>query len=267
MTILFRGCVTATILFTLLAFSSVCYSQQAEVLLGPKTIDVDLGDGVTMTLVLVPAGSFSMGSESHEYDKDEKPAHGVTLTKPFYLGKYEVTQEQWQAVMGSNPSNFKGEKLPVEQVSWNDCQEFLKKLQGKFPGLKFSLPTESQWEYACRAGSKTEYGFGDDAGRLGDHAWYGANSDSTTHDVGGKEPNAWGLYDMHGNVWEWCADWYGGYSAGTRKDPTGPSSGTVRVLRGSSWDGYDYDLRSASRLRDTPDGRDDSCGFRVAVGT
>jgi formylglycine-generating enzyme required for sulfatase activity len=222
-----------------------------------------LGGGVTMTLVSIPAGSFSMGSKSG----DEKPVHTVTFTKPFYLGKYEVTQEQWQAVMRANPSHFKGDKLPVEQVNWDNCQEFLKKLQSKSPGLKLSLPTEAQWEYACRAGSKTEYVSGDDASGLGEYAWFYASFRGTTHDVGVKRPNAWGLYDMHGNVWEWCQDWYGAYAAGAAKDPSGASSGIGRVIRGGAWSNDATVLRSAFRGWLTPGGRSNNGGFRVAAGT
>ena len=139
----------------------------------------------------------------------------MTITKPFYLGKYEVTQEQWEAVMGSNPSHFKGPKNPVEQVSWDDCQQFLVKLNAKSggQGSKFVLPTEAQWEYACRAGSTGKFCFGDDEKQLGEYAWYEANSGDKTHPVGEKKPNTFGLHDMHGNVWEWCQDWYGEYGA------------------------------------------------------
>ena len=172
----------------------------------PKELAVDLGGGVKLDLVLIPAGSFTMGD-------DNETAHKVRITKPFYLGKYEVTQEQWKAVMGSNPSHFNGPKNPVEQVSWDDCQQFLVKLNTKSsgPGSKFVLPTEAQWEYACGAGSTSKFCFGDDEKQLGEYAWYDANSGDKTHPVGEKKPNAFGLHDMHGNVGEWCQDWYAAY--------------------------------------------------------
>jgi formylglycine-generating enzyme required for sulfatase activity len=179
----------------------------------------------------------SPDSDKGRQVSDEKPQHRVRITKPFYLGKYLVTQEQWEAVMGNNPSHFKGPKNPVEQVSWDDCQQFLRQAQREVGvrGGKFQLPTEAQWEYACRAGSTTRYCFGDDESGLGEYAWYDKNSGNKTHPVGEKKPNAWGLYDMHGNVWEWCQDWYdGGYYANSpTDDPTGP--GSNRVLRGGSW--------------------------------
>ena len=208
-----------------------------------KELAVDLGGGVKLEVVLVPAGSFTMGDDS------EKPAHKVTITKPFYLGKYEVTQEQWEAVMGNNPSRFKGPKNPVDTVSWDACQAFLVKLNAKTgaQGGKFVLPTEAQWEYACRAGSTGKFCFGDDEKQLGDYAWYGANSESETHPVGGKKANAFGLYDMHGNVWEWCQDWYGAYGAEAVTDPSGPTTGSVRVRRGGGWFGVGRSCQSACR--------------------
>jgi formylglycine-generating enzyme required for sulfatase activity len=210
-------------------------------------ITVDLGGGVSIEMVLIRPGSFTMGSEKGE--DDEKAVHKVTLTKPFYLGKFEVTQRQWQAVMGANPSQFKDPDNPVEMVSWEDCQAFLQKLSEKVPGVTFKLPTEAQWEYACRAGSDAAYSFGDDASRLGEYAWFLDNSASKAHPVGKKKPNAWGLYDMHGNVCEWCADWYeSSYGPDAATDPAGPASGEARVLRGESWVGIAAELRAARRV-------------------
>ena len=221
-----------------------------------KTGTIDLGGGVQMELVFVRPGSFMMGSDAGS--SDEKPVHKVTLAKPFYLGKFEVTQEQWQAVMGSNPSNFKGPKLPVENVSWNDCQSFLTKLQEK-TGRKFALPTEAQWEYACRAGTTTRYSFGDSDASLAEYGWFSSNSGSTTHPVGERKPNPWGLYDMHGNVWEWCADWFASsYPSGDATDPQGALSGSSRVLRGGAWIGSAVALRSSFRS----DLRPDYCYYR-----
>ncbi len=200
----------------------------------------------------------------------EKPQHRVRITKPFYLGKYLVTQEQWQAVMGNNPSEFKGPKNPVERVSWDDCQKFLEKLNAKIGTQrgKFVLPTEAQWEYACRAGSTTRYCFGDDESGLGEYAWYYANSEKKTHPVGEKKPNAWGLYDMHGNVQESCQDWYddGYYAKSPTDDPTGPAMDTDHVLRGGSWRRPASDCRSASRDLDVRGYHvsDLNLGFRVS---
>jgi formylglycine-generating enzyme required for sulfatase activity len=244
-----------------------------------KEIAVDLGGGVKLEMVLIPAGDFLMGSPDSDKDAmgDERPQHRVRITKPFYLGKYEVTQEQWEEVMGSNPSRFKGPKNPVEQVSWEDCQVFLKKLSERsrhpHPGPlpegegDFQLPTEAQWEYACRAGSVTRYCFGDDESLLGEYAWYDGNSGSKTHPDGEKKPNAWGLYDMHGNVWEWCADWYdSGYYANPRvDDPTGPTSGSNRVLRGGSWFSPARLCRSALRYSLAPGLRLYSLGLRASL--
>ena len=220
-----------------------------------KTESVDLGGGAGIELVLIRPGSFMMGSDSG----GEKPVHKVILTQSFYLGKFEVTQEQWQAVMGSNPSNFKGPKLPVENVSWDDCQSFLAELQVK-TGRKFMLPTEAQWEYACRAGTTGDY-----AGNLDAMAWYSENSGNTTHPVGQTRANAWGLYDMHGNVLEWCADRYSDYPSDAVSDPAGPSSGSFRVYRGGSWyDPADF-CRSACRNWRIPGGRNYCLGLRLAL--
>jgi formylglycine-generating enzyme required for sulfatase activity len=238
----------------------------------PKELAVDLGGGVKIELVLIPAGEFMMGSPDSDKDaeRDEKPQHRVRITKPFYLGKYEVTQEQWEAMMGSNPSESEGPKNPVEKVSWADCQAFLVKLNAKTGGQggKFALATEAQWEYACRAGSTTRYCFGDDDAPLGDYAWYDDddNSGSKTHPVGKKKPNAFGLYDMHGNVEEWCADWYdeGYYAKSPADDPTGPTTGSARVFRGGYWGGTPKYSRSASRGYNGPWERDLFLGLRVS---
>ena len=204
-----------------------------------KSIDVDLGGGVSIALLLIPAGAFSMGSDSERAHADDGPAHRVTISKPFYLGKYEVTQEQWEALMGSNPSSVKRKKSPVDMVSWDDCQKFVGKLQAKAPRLRWHLPTEAQWEYACRAGSTTEYFFGNDANRLAEFAWYDMDYDSDrAREVGTKRPNAWGLYDMQGNVSEWCFDLYGRYPEGPQTDPRGATETAdqgLRVTRGLNW--------------------------------
>jgi len=223
-----------------------------------KGITLDLGGGVTMELVLIPAGEFLMGFQKHR----------VRITRPFCLGQYEVTQEQWEAVMGNNPSRFKGPQNPVDGVSWNDCQAFLKKLQEKRANHAgaFRLPTEAQWEYACRAGTRTRYSFGDDKADLGKYAWYQGNSSGQTHPVGQKKPNAWGLYDMHGNVWEWCQDYYDGdyYAASPTDDPTGPATGSSRVHRGGRWDYPSGWCCTAQRNGVAPKARE-GFGFRVAL--
>jgi formylglycine-generating enzyme required for sulfatase activity len=237
----------------------------------PETLTVDLGGGVTMELVLVPAGTFTMGTNDTDYSRLEhsRPVHTVTISQAFYMGKTEVTQAQWHAVMGTSPSDFTGDKRPVEQVSWNDCQTFCTTLSAS-AGRTIRLPSEAEWEYACRAGSTTRYCFGDDVGQFGDYAWYYSNSGSQTHDVGGKLPNAWGLYDMHGNVWEWCQDlWHEDYTGAPTDGSAWMTGGdsTGRVLRGGGWDTYDYNCQSAYRYRLRPDNRYNPYGFRVASGT
>ncbi len=212
-----------------------------------------------MTFVRIPAGSFTMGSSSYEANSDEKPVQQVTISRPFELQVTEVTQAQWKQVMGSNPSNFKGDDLPVEQVSWDDCQEFLRKLNARDPGKGYRLPTEAEWEYACRAGT-AEDRYGD----LGSIAWYTENSGGKTYPVGQKQANAWGLYDMLGNVWEWCSDWKGDYPSGSVTDPRGPSSGSCRVYRGGGWYSHVRNCRVAYRNDSGSDFRDSGLGFRLA---
>lgn len=224
---------------------------------------IDLGDGVKLELVLIHAGSFQMGSNQNDYD--ESPAHRVTLSRPYYLGKYEITQEQWEKVMGENPSHFKGANLPVENVSWEDCQRFVAALQKK-TGRRFALPTEAQWEYACRAGTTTSYSFGDDESQLENYAWFASNSELKTHPVGRKKPNPWGLYDMHGNVFEWCADWYvESYPKEDVVDPVGPTTGDRRAIRGGAWLYVSDNLRSADRGFSPPEYRVDEYGLRCVM--
>ena len=226
---------------------------------------MEVTNSIGMKLRLIPAGEFTMGSPGTESDRsDNETQHRVSITKPFYLGVTEVTQEQYQKVMGTNPSQFQGPQNPVEKVSWAEAVEFCRKLSAmpaeKTAGHVYRLPTEAEWEYACRSGTTTAYGFGDDRSGLGVYGWGGGES---THPVGGKKPNAWGLYDMHGNVWEWCQDWYGDYPSGSATDPTGAPSGSYRVLRGGGWSSYARLCRSANRIRLTPESRDSRLGFRV----
>jgi len=214
-------------------------------------------NGVSMEFVRIQPGEFQIGSESG--NGDEKPVHRVRITKAFEMGKNEVTQAQWEAVMGSNPSYFKGADRPVEQVSWNDAQEFLSRLNARGDGYRYRLPTEAEWEYAARARTT-----GDNEGNLNSVAWYQSNSGGQTHPVGQKQANAWGLYDTLGNVWEWCQDWYDGnyYRNSPVEDPRGPSSGGARVLRGGSWFSNGRDVRVAFRDWGNPDCRYSGNGFR-----
>ena len=234
----------------------------------PEMIELNCGDGVVMKCKLIPAGTFLMGSPKGEQERcdDEGPQHEVTLSRPFYMGVYPVTQAQYKAVMRKAPSNFKGKDRPVESVSWDDALAFCEELSAE-TGKKVVLPTEAQWEYACRAGTTTKYSFGDSESRLDLYGWYDGTSGEGTHPVGQKKPNPWGLYDMHGNVWEWCADWYGEkyYANADSCDPKGPDSGSARVLRGGSWDLNPARCRSADRVRDAPDRRSGDVGFRVVV--
>ena len=217
--------------------------------------------------VRIPSGRFVMGSA--DGSQDEQPPHRVRIPTGFEMGKHEVTQEQWYAVMrrahanpGEDdhlaPSRFRGADLPVESVSWPDVQEFLKRMNARDPSYIYRLPTESEWEYACRAGSNA-----DEAGGLDGSAWFEPNAASATHPVGQKQPNAWGLHDMHGNVAEWVADWYGSYDAAEASDPRGPAAGSYRVFRGGSWLSAGRYCRCAARGFNFPNDRYDSVGFRL----
>lgn len=236
-------------------------------------------NSVGMKMVLIHPGTFLMGSpESEERRDDDELQHQVTLTKGFFLGITPVTQAQYLHVIGKNPSWFQGEKVqgdssnhPVEEVSWDEAVEFCKKLselpEEREAGRVYRLPTEAEWEYACRAGSKTAYSFGSSRELLEEYAWFHENSDGMTHPVASKKPNTWGLYDMHGNVWEWCSDWYGDYPMGAVSDPIGAKKGSHRVSCGGSWDDVAAYCVSAGRGRSTPEIRDSSLGFRVALSS
>jgi len=262
----------------------------------PGKVDVvDFGEGVKLEMVLIPAGKFKMGSTKEEIKRFISPKsffsdviniflflvikeqmfneekkimeifnserkHEVALTKSFYIGKYEVTQEQWEAVIGNNPSSTKGSKLPVTNVSWNDCQEFIKKLNSKTNG-GYRLPSEAEWEYSCRAGTSATYSFGDSV--LPKDANYIDSNIGNPVAVGSYKPNAFGLYDMHGNVYEWCEDWYGDYPFAV-KDPKGPAKGEYRVMRGGSFGFFETDARSSRRESNTETNLRKDVGFRLA---
>ena len=248
---------------------------------------------INLEMVTCSPGTFIMGSQESEYGELKEAInefhkrlfrfdyaeiqHEVTLSKGFKIGKYPVTQAQYKKIMGKNPSHFNGDNNPVEKVSWHDAKEFCDKLNEKYAsklpsGYEFDLPTEAQWEYACRAGTTSALNNGkaltSEIGKcqnLDEIAWYCENSDNKTHPVGQKKPNAWGIYDMHGNVWEWCRDWYGDYPTGNVTDPVGPSTGSIRVFRGGSWIDLAGYCRSAGRYYDYPDNRNIHIGFRLAI--
>ena len=223
----------------------------------------EVGQFAGIEFVWVPAGGFDMGSNNE--GPWESPVHWVTLSLGFWMGKYEVTQAQWEAVMGNNPSYWRGDpQRPVEQVSWYDIQRFITALNSQHPGHSFRLPTEAEWEYACRAGTRTRYCFGNNASDLGAYAWYSENSGSCPHPVGQKRPNAWGLHDMHGNVWESVQDWFGAHPWLTQTDPVGPSSGTTRIRRGGGWYFEAGQCTSAKRLLHFMGFANNSLGFRLA---
>jgi formylglycine-generating enzyme required for sulfatase activity len=240
-------------------------------------------NSLEMKFVPIPEGSFMLGSPRDEQGRyNDETLHKVTITKPFYMQTTQVTQAQWEAIMEHNPSRFniQGDECPVEKVSWDDVQEFIEKLNKRENTDKYRLPTEAEWEYSCRAGSKTKFCFGDDEydegmvgmlfsklgarSELEEYAWYKKNSEDMTLPVGQKKPNDWGLYDMHGNVCEWCRDIYADYPENHAVDPEGASEGNQYVLRGGSWDSNEDELRSADRRRDHPTTRKSRIGFRLA---
>lgn len=259
---------TAGVIF--LSFADHLQAQQ------PKEITNSIG----MKLVLIPKGTFMMGSpESEEGRGEDETQHQATNSHDYYLGVTEVTQGQYEKIMGKNPSHFQKPVLrksdcsmhPVEKVSWEDAVDFCKRLsellEEKKAGRVYRLPTEAEWEYACRAGSKMAYCFGNDSKSLGDYAWFNANSNAQTHPVGEKKPNAWGLYDMHGNVHEWFLDWYGEYSQDAVADPSGPSNVSTRACRGGAWNSNPFFCRSAYRRKPGLQGLQMFHGFRVALSS
>ena len=222
-------------------------------------------NAITFNMIKVDGGTFTMGatSEQKDSDKDEKPKHQVTLSS-YYIGETEVTQALWTAVMGNNPSEFNGDNLPVDNVSWEDCQTFIGKLND-LTGKSSRLPTEAEWEYAARGGNRSNHTQYSGGSMIDDVAWYRGNSGNKTHSVKTKKPNELGLYDMSGNVYEWCQDWYGSYGSNAQTNPTGPDSGSRRVVRGSSWGGSDRFCRTSSRHDISPGNHYFHLGLRLAL--
>ena len=245
---------------------SVTFESETRTFETLKTIFSLTVNGVIFEMVYVEGGTFDMGAtteQGSDAESDEKPVHSVTLDG-YYIGKCEVTQELWEAVMGSNPSHFKGAQNPVENVSWNDCQEFVSRLNS-LTGRTFRLPTEAEWEYAARGGNQSSHYKYSGSGNIDDVAWYYNNSGSSTHAVGTKSPNELGIYDMSGNVWEWCSDWYGFYSAGAQTNPQGPSSDSCRVLRGGSWGNDARGCRVSNRNLSGPGNSNGHSGLRLVL--
>ena len=249
------------------------FNKEEQVSLGDTTLSDDLNDSesrdlpsisnsIAMDLILVQPGTFQMGSNDKE---DERPIHSVNISKPFWIGRYEVTQGQWQIIMGSNQSALKMKDHPVEQVSWNDAQEFISKLNKREGSNKYRLPSEAEWEYAARGGTKSR-GFKFAGGNNpSDVAVYDDNFENSTASVGSKQPNELGIFDMSGNVWEWCEDWYDVYGASTQKDPRGPASAKFRVQRGGSFFNNETNCRVSTRNRRSPNSRDNNIGFRCVM--
>ena len=275
-------CIIGVLIGCIIGVIPLTNGDKEEVLKPEFEYETYTVNGVSFDMASVAGGTFTMGATSEqgsEASSEEKPTHKVTLSD-YMIAKTEVTQELWQAVMGSNPSYDKGDNLPVENVSWNDCQEFIKKLNS-LTGLNFRLPTEAEWEYAARGGNKSKGYKYSGSNDIGSVAWYYENSGNSrlnnleldkvesnncrTHAVATKAPNELGLYDMSGNVWEWCSDWYGDYSRGSQTNPKGPSSGSYRVSRGGGWTFSARDCRVSQRFNGNPDNRDDYLGLRLAL--
>lgn len=234
----------------------------------PSIAEVEV-NGVKFNMISVDGGTFTMGATSEQgsdYDSDEQPTHQVTLSD-YYIGETEVTQELWEAVMGNNPSCFTGNsRLPVEEVSWNDCQTFIQELN-RLTGKQFRLPTEAEWEFAARGGNYSNGYKYSGSNRIDDVAWYGGNSGYMTHEVATCTPNELGIYDMSGNVYEWCSDWYGDYSSSSQTDPSDPADGSCRVYRGGNWGGDATYCRVSNRDFCVPDYQGYSFGFRLVCSS
>ena len=260
------GTLTSNVVASASSNTSGYSSGSSSMASGSNTISIPVKNGISIEMVKVEAGTFMMGATSEMKDPydDEKPVHQVTLTNDYYMGKYEVTQALWQAVMGSNPSEYKGDNRPVETVSWNDCQEFISKLNS-MTGRKFRLPTEAEWEYAAYGGKKSRSYQYSGSSNITDVAWYDGNSGSRTHPVGTKQANELGIYDMTGNVLEWCSDWYDSYSSSSQANPAGADSGSVRVRRGGSCYSSARYCRLSCRNNSSPDERFSGLGLRLAL--
>ncbi|MDY6951963.1 MAG: formylglycine-generating enzyme family protein [Thermodesulfobacteriota bacterium] len=261
---------TIGLLLLLLCAGTAC--ERPYKVVAPKQ-EASFTNSIGMTFVHIPPGTFVMGSpEKEKGRRDDEQEHFVTLTRGFYCQVTEVTQGQWLEVMGKNPSHFQdcGDDCPVEFVSWKDCKQFIRQLNRREGISTYRLPTEAEWEFACRAGSQTAFATGTilETGcglvpYLDALGWYCGNSGKRPHPAARKGPNAFGLYDMHGNMWEWCEDWYGAYPLDHVTDPTGPPSGAARVLRGGGWHEDAEDCRSAIRVARSPESKAGTLGFRV----